>query len=113
LRTIDPAFGGVPGNDCPPPIETARNVADTLAGWSWRVWNWNWWRGPHVDPLVARLARRASAGSIVVIHDGHHVNPRADRRHSIEIVKRPIPRLRDRGFAFGTLCDASATPAPR
>ena len=77
----------------------------TLVGWSWGMWDWNWWRGPNVDPLVARLARSASAGSILVIHDGHHVNPRADRRHSIEIVRRLIPRLRERGFAFGTLCN--------
>ena len=77
----------------------------TLVGWSWGMWDWNWWRGPNVDPLVARLARNASAGSILVIHDGHHVNPRADRRHSIEIVRRLIPRLRERGFAFGTLCN--------
>ena len=53
----------------------------TLAGWSWGMWDWNWWRGPNVDPLVSRLARKASAGSILVIHDGHHINPRADRRH--------------------------------
>jgi peptidoglycan/xylan/chitin deacetylase (PgdA/CDA1 family) len=91
-----------------------RKAGYTLVGWSWRMWDWNWWRGPNVDPVVARLARSASAGSIVVIHDGHHVNPRADRRHSIEIVRRLIPRLRDRGFAFGTLCDAStAAPAAR
>ena len=86
-----------------------RKAGYTLVGWSWAMWDWNWWRGPNVDPLVARLARRASAGSILVIHDGHHVNPRADRRHAIETVKRLIPRLRDRGFAFGTLCDAAAT----
>jgi peptidoglycan-N-acetylglucosamine deacetylase len=76
-----------------------------LTGWSWRMWDWNWWRGPKVDPLAARLARDASAGSILVIHDGHHANPRADRRHSIELVKRLIPRVRDRGFQFGTLCE--------
>ena len=26
-----------------------------------------------------KLARKASAGDIIVIHDGHHRNPRADR----------------------------------
>ena len=26
--------------------------------------------------------RKASAGDIIVIHDGHHVDPRADRRHA-------------------------------
>ena len=83
-----------------------RKAGYLLVGWSWGMWDWNWWRGPDVDPLVARLARHASAGSILVIHDGHHINPRADRRHAIDIVRRLIPRLRDRGFAFGVLCDA-------
>jgi len=77
----------------------------TLTGWSWRMWDWNWWRGPNVESLAARLARDASAGSIIVIHDGHHVNPRADRRYTIETVKLLIPRLRARGFGFETLCD--------
>ncbi len=83
-----------------------RKAGYTLTGWSWRMWDWNWWRGPNVEPLAARLARDASDGSIIVIHDGHHVNPRADRRYAIEAVKLLIPRLRARGFAFGTLCDS-------
>jgi peptidoglycan/xylan/chitin deacetylase (PgdA/CDA1 family) len=82
-----------------------RKAGYLLVGWSWGMWDWNWWRGPNVDPLVARLATSASAGSILVIHDGHHINPRADRRHSIEAVRRLIPRLQDRGFAFGVLCE--------
>jgi peptidoglycan/xylan/chitin deacetylase (PgdA/CDA1 family) len=83
-----------------------RKAGYTLVGWSWGMWDWNWWRGPNVDPLVTRLARSTSNGSILVIHDGHHVDPRADRRHAIELVKRLIPRLRNRGFTFRTLGDA-------
>jgi peptidoglycan/xylan/chitin deacetylase (PgdA/CDA1 family) len=80
-----------------------------LVGWSWGMWDWNWWRGPDVDPLVGRLVASASAGSILVIHDGHHIDPRANRRHSIEVVRRLIPPLRDRGFGFGVLCDMTRT----
>jgi hypothetical protein len=69
------------------------------------MWDWNWWRGPNVEALAARLAHDASAGSIIVIHDGHHVNPRADRRYTIETVSLLIPRLRARGFGFEKLCD--------
>ena len=82
-----------------------RKAGYLLVGWSWGMWDWNWWRGPDVHPLVARLASRASAGSILVIHDGHHINPRAERRHSVEVVTQLIPRLQDRGFSFGVLCD--------
>jgi peptidoglycan/xylan/chitin deacetylase (PgdA/CDA1 family) len=80
----------------------------TLAGWGWGLWDWDWWRRPRADRVTARLARKASAGDIVVIHDGHHANPRADRRHAAGTVRLLVPRLRARGFSFGTLCD----PAP-
>ena len=75
-----------------------------LAGWSWGMWDWDWWRTPRADRLVAKLARKASAGDIIVIHDGHHENPRADRRHASETIKALAPQLRARGFAFAPLC---------
>lgn len=75
-----------------------------LAGWSWGMWDWDWWRTPRADRIASRLARKASAGDIVVIHDGHHANPRADRRHAAETIRLLAPRLRSRGFAFAPLC---------
>ena len=78
-----------------------------LAGWSWGMWDWDWWRTPSADRIAQRLERKASAGDIIVIHDGHHANPRADRRHAAETVRRLAPLLRSRGFEFGTLCGVS------
>jgi peptidoglycan-N-acetylglucosamine deacetylase len=76
-----------------------------LAGWSWGMWDWDWWRTPRADRTAQRLARKASAGDVIVIHDGHHKNPNADRRHAGETVRALIPVLRDRGFHFAPLCD--------
>ena len=76
-----------------------------LAGWSWGMWDWDWWRQPRADRVAARLAQKASAGDIIVVHDGHHKNPRADRRHAGETVRRFVPLMRAKGFAFGRLCD--------
>lgn len=76
-----------------------------LAGWSWGMWDWDWWRTPRGDRVAARLAGKASAGDIIVIHDGHHKNPDADRRHAAETVRRLVPMLRAKGFAFGRLCE--------
>jgi peptidoglycan/xylan/chitin deacetylase (PgdA/CDA1 family) len=78
-----------------------------LAGWSWGMWDWDWWRTPRADRTAGRLARKASAGDIIVIHDGHHANPQADRRHAAETIRQLAPRLASRGFAYGTLCDAT------
>jgi peptidoglycan/xylan/chitin deacetylase (PgdA/CDA1 family) len=84
----------------------------TLAGWSWGMWDWHWWQTPRGARVASRLARKASAGDIIVIHDGHHVNPRADRRHAAETVRRLAPLLRSRGFEFGTLCNELEITTP-
>jgi peptidoglycan/xylan/chitin deacetylase (PgdA/CDA1 family) len=76
-----------------------------LVGWSFGLWDFNWYRRPDPAALATRLARRASPGDIVVMHDGHHENPRADRRHTVEAAKDLVPALRARGFAFGLLCE--------
>jgi peptidoglycan/xylan/chitin deacetylase (PgdA/CDA1 family) len=67
-----------------------------LAGWTWGLWDWNWWRARDAAALAERLARRANAGDIVVMHDGHHRNPRADRRYAVEATAQLIPALRAR-----------------
>ena len=77
-----------------------------LAGWSWGMWDFDWWRRRDGDRLAERLGRTASAGDIIVIHDGHHKDARADRRHAAETVRRLGPKLRSRGFTFKPLCDA-------
>ena len=75
-----------------------------LAGWSWGMWDWDWWRAPTADRVGARLARKASAGDVIVIHDGHHKNLGADRKHAGETVRRFVPLMKSRGFRFARLC---------
>ena len=82
----------------------------TLAGWSFGMWDWNWWRPAQPDQLAQRLAERASDGDIVVMHDGHHENPRADRQQTVDATSRLVPLLRQRGFRFGTLCTTGERP---
>jgi peptidoglycan/xylan/chitin deacetylase (PgdA/CDA1 family) len=89
-----------------------RQAGVTLVGWSWGMWDWHWWQRPDGATVAARLAGKASAGDIVVIHDGHHADPDADRRHAAETVRRLVPSLRDRGFAFEPLCRMEMLPAP-
>jgi peptidoglycan/xylan/chitin deacetylase (PgdA/CDA1 family) len=83
-----------------------RQSGRRLVGWGMFLWDWDWFRRPSPDRLVPRIVARASPGSIVVMHDGHHKNPRADRRYTVETVDRLIPRLREKGLAFGSICDA-------
>jgi peptidoglycan-N-acetylglucosamine deacetylase len=75
-----------------------------LAGWSWGMWDFDWGRARRAERLAPRLAGKASDGDIIVIHDGHHKDPRANRRHAAETVRRLVPSLTARGFAFKPLC---------
>ena len=84
--------------------EGLQRIDHRLVGWSWGLWDWNWYRARNADSLARRIASRASDGDIVVMHDGHHVDPRADRRYAVEATRQLIPALRLRGYRFGTLC---------
>jgi chitooligosaccharide deacetylase len=74
-----------------------------LAGWSWGLWDWNGFRAREGRSLADRLARRANDGDIIVMHDGHHVEARPDRRYAVEATARLIPAIRARSLAFGKL----------
>jgi hypothetical protein len=39
------------------------------------------------------------------MHDGHHVDPRADRRYAIEATEKLVPALRSKGYHFRPLCE--------
>ena len=86
-------------------IRGLRESGRRLVGWGFLLWDWDWFRKPAARRLVPRILRRAGPGSIIVLHDGHHENPRADRQYTIETVRELIPALRAKGFEFGSICD--------
>jgi peptidoglycan/xylan/chitin deacetylase (PgdA/CDA1 family) len=75
-----------------------------LIGWSWMTWDWYWFRKRTADRVAAQVVSHIGPGKIVVIHDGHHKNPRADRRYAIDATGKIIDTLRARGYEFATLC---------
>lgn len=98
------AFRPHAGNRSVQMLAGAARAGYRVVGWGWMLWDFNWFRRKSAESLVPRLTARASAGDILVIHDGHHEDPRADRRYAIETVDKLIPELRARGFVFGTIC---------
>ena len=76
-----------------------------LIGWSWNRWDWNWFRPRTAESIVGRLSSHASAGDIIVIHDGDESAPRKDQRQAVDATARLIPLLRARGLTFGTVCE--------
>ena len=98
------AFRPHGGGRSVPMIMGAARAGYLVVGWSWMLWDFNWFRQRRADDIVPRLVNHASSGDVIVIHDGHHKNPRADRRYAVETVDRLIPELRKRGLQFGTIC---------
>jgi peptidoglycan/xylan/chitin deacetylase (PgdA/CDA1 family) len=76
-----------------------------LVGWSWGLWDWSGFRKPEAEAVARKLARGADAGDIVVMHDGHHEDPAADRHYTVEATRQLVPALQKRGLAFGVLCE--------
>jgi peptidoglycan/xylan/chitin deacetylase (PgdA/CDA1 family) len=74
-----------------------------LVGWGWGLWDWHWWQGRDGPALAERLAQRANDGDIIVIHDGHHLDPQPDRRYAVEATARLIPALRARSLRVNRL----------
>jgi peptidoglycan/xylan/chitin deacetylase (PgdA/CDA1 family) len=81
-----------------------------LVGWSWMMWDFNWFRKRTADAAVNRIRGRISNGDIVVLHDGDESAPLADQRHTVDATARLIPDLRARGFAFGVVCENDDEP---
>jgi peptidoglycan/xylan/chitin deacetylase (PgdA/CDA1 family) len=93
-----------------------------LAGWSWFTWDWAWFRPRTGERVAGQVLSHVAPGKIIVIHDGHHRNPQADRRYALEAAGRIIDGLRARGYTFGTMCEAgegrsdwqaTGSPGPR
>ena len=85
-------------------MRAVRRSGYKLLGWSWMSWDWVWFRKRTGPRVASHVLSHAGPGKIIVIHDGHHRNPRADRQYAIEATKRIVDELSKRGYQFGTIC---------
>jgi peptidoglycan/xylan/chitin deacetylase (PgdA/CDA1 family) len=69
------AFRSHGGGRSVPMIMDAAKAGYLVVGWSWMLWDFNWFRQRRADDIVPRLVNHASSGDFIVIHDGHHKNP--------------------------------------
>jgi len=76
-----------------------------LAGWSWMAWDFTWFRKRTGSRVAAQVLAHAAPGKIIVIHDGHHKNPQAERRYAVEATRLIIDGLRARGYEFAAFCE--------
>jgi len=89
-------------------IRGLRRSGYRLVGWSWMMWDWNWGRTRTPASVASRVLARARPGRIVVIHDGHHKDPAADRRYAAAAARLIVDGLRARGYEPAPLCEPGA-----
>lgn len=99
-----PAFRPHGGWRSIPMLLGLKRAGFKLVGWSWLSFDWVWFRQRTPERVARQILARASPGQIIVIHDGHHKNPRAERRYAIEAAGRIIDDLKERGYQFGAVC---------
>ena len=88
-----------------PMFEALERIDYRLVGWGWMLWDFNWLRARTADATVNRILKRASAGDIIVMHDGDESAPLRDQRQTVEATERLIPAARAKGLTFGTVCE--------
>lgn len=67
--------------------------------WSRSARDWN----PQPEANVIHRLHRVRGGDIVLLHDGDHRIPEADRRHTLKALEHWLPRWKDAGLRFVTL----------
>jgi len=72
-----------------------------LLGVMWTVIGLDWKLA--ADRVVGRVLAGVRNGAIICLHDGRGLAPHPDIRPTLEAVRRLIPALRERGFAFETV----------
>ncbi len=96
VRWVRPPYG-FRGPQLQPAVRTVGCAG--VAMWSLSARDWN------LQPaawVITRL-RKARGGDIVLLHDGDHRNPHADRTHIMAALEFLLPRWKDAGLEFVTL----------
>jgi peptidoglycan/xylan/chitin deacetylase (PgdA/CDA1 family) len=107
-----PLFRPHAGWRSPAMLRTLGRLMFKLVGWSWMSWDWNWFRKRTGKRVASQILAHAAPGKIIVIHDGHHKNPAAERAYAVEAVPLIIDGLRARGYEFRTLCENTKQVTP-
>jgi peptidoglycan/xylan/chitin deacetylase (PgdA/CDA1 family) len=73
----------------------------SLTGVMWSAIGYDWKRNS--DAVFGHLAKRASNGAILCLHDGRELRVRPDIGVTVEAVRRLVPTLLERGYEFETV----------
>jgi peptidoglycan/xylan/chitin deacetylase (PgdA/CDA1 family) len=68
----------------------------------WNVTGWDW-NAPSADYVEEKISKQLRGGDVILMHDGSHASPNADRAHTVTATDRLIRRYKAEGFHFVTI----------
>jgi len=86
-------------------ITGLRQLGYRLVGWSFMSWDWVWFRRRTGERVASQILAHVAPGKIIVIHDSHHSDPRADRDYAIEATRLIVDGLRRKGYETALLSE--------
>lgn len=95
-RLFRPPFGG----RRPETLKIARELG--LQPVMWNITGWDW-SGKPADYIEGRVSRYVRGGNVILLHDGGHADPAADRSQTVTATDRLITRYKAEGFEFLTI----------
>lgn len=95
-RLFRPPFGA----RRPRSLQVARDLGLETVMWNVTGWDWNGEPAQYVERKVIRQVR---GGSVILLHDGSHADPKADRSQTVIATDRLIERYKSEGYKFVTI----------
>jgi peptidoglycan/xylan/chitin deacetylase (PgdA/CDA1 family) len=75
----------------------------------WNVTGYDW-NAPSSDYIEQKVARRIRGGDVVLLHDGWHVAPGADRSKTVQAVETIVARCKSEYYEFVTIPQMMGAP---
>jgi peptidoglycan/xylan/chitin deacetylase (PgdA/CDA1 family) len=73
----------------------------------WSITGWDWAERKTADDIAGRCLK-AREGDVILLHDGVHTEPRADRSKSVYATRQVLEQLGAEGYEFVTIPDLVA-----
>ena len=95
-----------------PMLRALSRLKYKMIGWGWMTFDWVWFKKKTGEKIANQVLSHMEPGKIIVLHDGHHRNPKPDRRYNLDAAKRIIEGLQSKGYTLAGLCPGTSPPSP-